>query len=220
MSASSRRARQAEQTRDEIVSAARALFGERGYAQTSVKDIAARAGVSVQTVYDSVGSKGELVRRLNDHVDAEAGIAEIARAIPATKDPRALLTIAARITRSLTEHSGDIVRVVSSASATDAALAPVAREGFRRHLDGTRGLAARLDEIGALRGGLAVEDAAGTIAALTDVWLATRLADDYGWSPAQIERWTLDVLERSILDPVQPRTRRTGQHRNASRESG
>ncbi len=82
-----RRAVQAEQTRAEIVSAARRQFAATGYAGTSVKDIAAAAGVSVQTVYDSVGSKADLVRRLNDLIDAEAGVGEIAMTIPGTTDP-------------------------------------------------------------------------------------------------------------------------------------
>ena len=69
-----RRAVQAEQTRLEILGAARRQFALHGYAATSVKDIATEAGVSVQTVYDSVGSKAELVRRLNDLIDAEAGV--------------------------------------------------------------------------------------------------------------------------------------------------
>ena len=38
-------------------SAARRHFASKGYAATSLKEIAADAGVSVQTVYDSVGSK-------------------------------------------------------------------------------------------------------------------------------------------------------------------
>ena len=59
--------------RDEILRAARRLFAERGYARTSVRDIAQAAGVSAQTVYDSVGSKQALVARLNDLIDAEAG---------------------------------------------------------------------------------------------------------------------------------------------------
>src|SRR6478752_1655995 len=74
-----RRAVQAEQTRAEIVSAARRQFAATGYAGTSVKDIAAAAGVSVQTVYDSVGSKADLVRRLNDLIDDEAGFGDILR---------------------------------------------------------------------------------------------------------------------------------------------
>ena len=74
------RERQAQLTRDEILKAARRLFAERGYSRTSVRDIAEAAGVSAQTVYDSIGSKQALVARLNDLIDAEAGIAAIAGA--------------------------------------------------------------------------------------------------------------------------------------------
>src|SRR5205823_3275642 len=68
---------QAQQTRRDIVDAARRLFAERGYSVTSVKDIAAEAGVSVQTVYDSVGRKPELLVALNDAIDESARVGEI-----------------------------------------------------------------------------------------------------------------------------------------------
>ena len=74
------RERQAQLTRAEILKAARTLFAERGYSRTSVRDIAASAGVSAQTVYDSIGSKQAVVARLNDLIDEEAGIREIAGA--------------------------------------------------------------------------------------------------------------------------------------------
>src|SRR6187549_1676030 len=66
------RERQAQLTQAEILGAARRLFAERGYSRTSVRDIAVAAGVSAQTVYDSIGSKQALVSRLNDLIDTEA----------------------------------------------------------------------------------------------------------------------------------------------------
>src|SRR4051812_18634486 len=83
---SSLRDRRAQLTRDEILGAARRLFAERGYAQTSVRDIAKAAGVSAQTVYDSVGPKPELVVRLNDLIDREAGIGGIVGAAAQSQD--------------------------------------------------------------------------------------------------------------------------------------
>ncbi len=78
--APSLRERRVQLTRDEILRAARRLFADRGYARTSVRDIAQAEGLSAQTVYDSVGSKQALVSRLNDLIDTEAGIGPIARA--------------------------------------------------------------------------------------------------------------------------------------------
>src|SRR5687768_10693282 len=116
------RERQAQLTRDEILSAARRLFAERGYARTSVRDIAKAAGVSAQTVYDSVGSKQTLVARLNDLIDAEAGIGDIAAATFASGEPLEVVATSARITRSILEHCGDIVRALVSGAASEPAL--------------------------------------------------------------------------------------------------
>jgi AcrR family transcriptional regulator len=89
------RERRAKLTRDEILQAARRLSAERGYAGTSVRDIARAAGVSAQTVYDSVGSKQELVARLNDLIDSEADIAAIARRRRLRRPAEAAETLAA-----------------------------------------------------------------------------------------------------------------------------
>ena len=65
--ASARRAA-AEQTRDRVLAAAKELFVAQGYAATSVAAIAQRAGVSVDTVYATVGRKPRLVLTVVDMV--------------------------------------------------------------------------------------------------------------------------------------------------------
>src|SRR4051812_48402975 len=106
------RKRQAQLTRAEILKAARRLFAERGYPRTSVRDIAKAAGVSAQTVYDSIGSKQAVVARLNDLIDEEAGIRDIAGAAQRSTDPREVASTSARVTRSILEHCGDIVHAL------------------------------------------------------------------------------------------------------------
>ena len=68
----------AAETRREILRAARRLFAERGFASTSVQQIAEESGVAVQTIYSSIGSKAALVLALNDLIDEEAGVAGLA----------------------------------------------------------------------------------------------------------------------------------------------
>ncbi len=58
---SPRRALQAQQTRAAVLTACRAMFAERGWAATGVRDIAATAGVSVETVYATLGGKVALL---------------------------------------------------------------------------------------------------------------------------------------------------------------
>lgn len=72
----------AEETRQRIIDVARALFAERGYAGTSVRDIAERLGMTKGSMYYHFASKDELlhalVAPLADELDAfiaEAGAA-------------------------------------------------------------------------------------------------------------------------------------------------
>jgi AcrR family transcriptional regulator len=58
---SPRRALQAQQTRAAVLAACRALFSERGWAATGVRDVARAAGVSVETVYATLGGKVALL---------------------------------------------------------------------------------------------------------------------------------------------------------------
>lgn len=51
----------ARQTRTAICEAARGLFEEHGYSDTTIESIAERAGVAVQTVYFAFGSKASLL---------------------------------------------------------------------------------------------------------------------------------------------------------------
>lgn len=51
------RRKQADQTRAEILAAATRLFTDNGWAGTSMREIAREAGVAVETVYSSIGSK-------------------------------------------------------------------------------------------------------------------------------------------------------------------
>jgi AcrR family transcriptional regulator len=54
----------AQATRGRILAAARDLFVARGYAATTMAAMARTAGVSVETIYLSVGPKPALVRLL------------------------------------------------------------------------------------------------------------------------------------------------------------
>ena len=50
------RERKRQQTRQELISAAMRLFGEKGYEQTTVAEIAAAAGVSTKTFFNYFAS--------------------------------------------------------------------------------------------------------------------------------------------------------------------
>jgi AcrR family transcriptional regulator len=60
------RAAQAGQTRLAILAAAAALFAEKGWSGTGMREVARSAQVSVETVYANFGSKGALLREALD----------------------------------------------------------------------------------------------------------------------------------------------------------
>lgn len=193
-----RRALQAEQTRLEILGAARRLFAAEGYAATTLRHIASEAGVSVQTVFNSVGSKAELVRRLNDVIDREAGIGELAAEIATSTDPLAVAAIPARISCRIVERCGDLVRISLDAARSEKELAEVGAEGGRRHRAGAARVASRLGELDAL----SVDEsaAATTIAALSEIRLALALLDDYGLDLAAVEQWIVTTTVRAVVE--------------------
>jgi AcrR family transcriptional regulator len=195
-----RRAVQAEQTRRDILAAARRRFAREGYAATNLKDIAADAGVSVQTVYDSVGKKPDLVRRLNDLIDDEAQVGEIAATLATLVDPHAIARVPARITRRLVDRCGDILRACLAGTATEPGLAGLAEEGGRRHRAGTTAVAQQLADVGALRAALDLDQAATTIATLSDFRVAILLIDDHRMTLDQVEDWIAHTTIRAVIE--------------------
>jgi AcrR family transcriptional regulator len=191
------RERRAQLTRDEILQAARRLFAERGYARTSVREIAKAAGVSAQTVYDSVGSKQALVSQLNDLIDSEAGIVPLARGAAESNDPWEVAATSARVTTSILENCRDIIHALVTGAAAEPELAAVLAEGQRRHLEGAGLVVSVLRRLDAL-GATDPDEAAETLAAITDVRFALVLQESYGWSLDRLESW-MTATSRTLL---------------------
>jgi AcrR family transcriptional regulator len=66
------RSQHAEATRRAVLDAARSLFGRKGYAQTSVDEIADAARVTKGAVYHHFAGKEALFRAVHTEVEAEA----------------------------------------------------------------------------------------------------------------------------------------------------
>lgn len=57
----------------------------------------------------------------------------------------------------------------------------------------------RLEELHALAPRLDADDAAATLAVVSEIRLALVLRDDYGWSFERIEAWIADMSRRLLL---------------------
>lgn len=80
------RARQAEATRDLLVSVARELFTEHGYAATSIEEIIQHAGVARGALYHHFSGKEALFRAVYEAVQSEA-VASVMAAALAVEEP-------------------------------------------------------------------------------------------------------------------------------------
>jgi AcrR family transcriptional regulator len=196
-----RRERMALQTRRDILQTARRLFAERGYAATSVNDIAEEASVAVQTIYTRLGSKRGIVMALLEVIDEEAGVRESAAAIATASTPADVLHTQNRLTRDLQERCGDIVGALIAAAAAEPEVAQVVAEGLRRHRNGARVTIDRIAELGGLRHDLPRDHAIALLSAATahDAWYELVHAHKLSWD--QAEQTLNDALTRAILNP-------------------
>ena len=186
-------------TRNEILLAARSLFGELGYAQTSIQAVAERAGVSVPTIYSSVGPKVALAKALVGMVDFRIAGAQARERLPSETDPLAIIALGAHVTRVLHENFGDIVRSLRDAAKVEPEVAEVSEMGIKFHDLGSRAMAERLAELGCLRAGLEVQEAADVIGLLTDHDCYESLVRRYGWSHDRAEAWVKAALVSLLL---------------------
>ena len=178
--------------------AARQLFAAHGYAGTSMARIAEAAGVSVQTIYDSIGSKAAIVGHLSDLIDEEGGVGPLVGRIPEIEDPRQLLDVAVSIAHNLHERCGDIAGVIFG-PAPEPGLLALRTEGLARHRGGCVRLAGRLASLGALREGLTVEEAGDIIATLTHPETVRTMVLEYGWTWDRWHEWAVDALAGLVL---------------------
>ncbi|MFD9541134.1 TetR/AcrR family transcriptional regulator [Streptomyces sp. NPDC060022] len=198
----SRRQAAAQATRQAILDAATQLFAERGYAATTMAQVAECAGVAVDTVYTVAGRKPALFLQL-----VESAISGTGDAVPATErayvremraEPDAALKLR-RYARAVREMHARLAPLLRVARAGPPEAAEVWRGIARRRADNMRLLAQDLAATGQLRHGLDLEEVADVIWATNSPEFYCLLVEDRGWPPERFERWLADGWCRLLL---------------------
>jgi TetR/AcrR family transcriptional regulator, regulator of cefoperazone and chloramphenicol sensitivity len=192
------RASQAEATRQRIVDAGLHLFAEHGYPGTSVAEIAKAAGVSVETIYASVGSKRGIIDELLAQVDLD-GVAAQARREAATRgaDPASMLAVIAEISAEFWDQYGLLVRMLrGGVGDPEIGSAWLQRQAERREM--VRRVVASWPA-GTLRKGLTVDRASDVAWALTSHDLYSLFVDLRRWTTTQFVDWSRDTMVRELL---------------------
>lgn len=206
-----RRREQARENHRRIIEAATSLFAARGYAGTSMTEIAAAAGVAVQTVYAAFGTKVNLLARAIDVSlagdDAPVAMAERepVRQVMAEPDPYRTVEMYAALTAAISARAHGIVLAAWAAAPSDPAVAALVAELDAQRLRGmtgaARSLAAKARAAGCLAEDVTEEDIRDALWIFNSAQLYGLLLRDRGWTPERYERWLARAWTRLLLTP-------------------
>jgi len=194
---------QAARTRTRILDAASELFLERGYARTTMKDIADRAGVARDTVHAVFGSKARVLTALIDiRLVPDNSVENVTeqphvRAIKDEVDQRKQIELLARWLAGLSTQLRPVFEILRTASAVEPEMADVFHEMDRFRLANMHTYAKWIAARGPLR--VSVRKAGEVIWTLASPDVARMLCDELGWTEAQHARWLVDTLTPTLL---------------------
>jgi len=190
----------AKATRWRILEATHELLGERGYAGTTVRAVADRAGVSVKTVEATFGTKVNLVKTLIDvriaGDDEPVAINDrpVVAAMVAEPDPVRMLAMNAAFIADINRRVAVVHRVVHAAGDE---LADLRDTSLANRREGARSMVEILAAKAELR--IDVDAAIDTVWLLMDPFHYDQFTSHRGWSHDQYVEWLFDVQRRLLL---------------------
>ena len=199
------RAEQARLSRRRIIDVAHESLLEEGWARTTIASVAARAGVSAETVYKRFGGKAGLLKAVYDvrmaGDDEPIAIADrpAFRAMVAERDPRRVVRAYAALAHEFMERAGPLVSVLLRVRGVDPELVRFMATIDGERLAGATGLVSMLSAKGGLRPGLDADRARDLVWALISPELYDLLVDRRGWSLDDYETWLAQSLGSALL---------------------
>ncbi len=188
-----------------MLASARELFVVKGYAATTVADIARHARVAVDTVYATVGRKPDLLREV-----LETSISGTDNAIPARQrdyvrrvsdatSARAKIDAYVEGLVPLQSRLAPVVLALRDAAATDPESAAEWSRIADRRARNMRGFAADLRSTGELREDLSDDDVADIVWSMNGPEYWTLLVVERGWTPERFGTHLRDAWARVLL---------------------
>ena len=207
---SSHREEQARQTRRRILGAAARQFLTHGYVGTTIRGIAAEAGVSVPTVELLFGTKARLLKAAIDVAIAgdDESVAvldrewtETAMAAPTAEK---FLSIVAGVIGAAQVRSAGLVLAVLEGSSTDLELARLSTEMITQRAKTAEWLVEALIRKARLRKGCSKQEAIDTMWILMDPAVFDRLTRHRKWTQEQYQRWFAGSVHRLLTSDSRP----------------
>lgn len=197
------------ETRRRILRAAQELFLRRGYPGTTVESIAQHAGVSVQTIYNSVGGKAAVLKAVYDTMLAgdtdrvpirERPTVDAMRNAP---DGASCLRSYAGMACGIYARVGPLIPVLMGDAGGDRQLRELITTVENERAVGTRQVATFLADRYGIRPGLTVAEAADLLWALTAPELTDRMVRRRAWKLRDWEPRLAALMADAVL-PAAP----------------
>jgi len=196
-----RRDEYAEMTRRDVVAAARRLFAEHGYEQTTVAMIAREARVSPATVYAQCGGKEGLLGTLMDMWTTSPTVGRIIGDAAEGLTGRDKLRILAEGYVAHAAEAGDIMRIVERAAASSTPAEEFMAIADGRHTEALEIITKGIADVGELADGLSVTDAARIVYFHFRNPQLVLASETFGWGIDRAQQWLLERVESAILKP-------------------
>lgn len=194
---SGRRQEQAAETRRAIIASARELFVEQGYGQTTLAQVAAGAGVAVETIYASFRSKPNLLRHVwyvdfrGDDEDVTLFDRPEMQAILAEPDLPTRIRLHATFVTATNRRMAPLVEMLTGAASTEAGAQEMLDEWAARRLD----VATQCAKAARRSGQLTVAESLcrDILYSTMDGALWQRLVVERRWSDKKYAAWLADL---------------------------
>lgn len=191
------RQRQAQETKDRVVAAARTLMAHDGWAGTTIDAIATEAGVAPQTIYAAFGNKRALLEGMREVMLRNSNIPELMAEAAAEPQASRRLELWARLIRLQMETSYDVISIHRQAAASD----PKVAADYRKVLDNRAHVFAAFihDLRAALASGVTEAAATDILWCFSNEEIYRELVEERGWSADRYERWLGATLIAQLL---------------------
>lgn len=215
------REQSAQRTRQAIMQAAAELFVTRGFAATSLADIAAAAQVARPTVFAAFGSKAAVLHHVLDQAlagdDEPIPVADRPwfRPVWEAATPALVLDAYAVVCTLIGARAAPIFEAVRRAAHADAEVARLWSTTQHNRRAGAEMVIKHARRRGPLRTGLPTSRAVDLLWIFNDPAHYHALVIECEWSERSFTRWLADQMRHNLLPLPHAPTRATRRHGNA-----
>jgi AcrR family transcriptional regulator len=190
-------------TRTAILDAAERQFLEDGYGTATIASIAQEAGISVETIYKSFGSKSGLVREIYERgLEGRGDTRAYERSDEMRdreSDPRTIMREWGRLTAEVASVVTPIRILMRHLALTDHEIAAVLATAETERLARMRHHARFLKTRGHLRDGVTVSDATDLLWICSSLEIYELMVMGRGWSTARFARYVGDLMITALI---------------------